>query len=73
VIIVLKFISEHLIGKDVDVYCGCSDRFVGNVKACADGVLTLETEKGVYTHIAVEKIVAIWRKEQPWPETAKTP
>jgi len=52
-------------GKDVDVYCGCDDRFVGKVIANADGVLTLETEKGVYTHIAVEKIVAIWRKEQP--------
>lgn len=63
-----KFISEHLIGKEVDVYCGCQDRFVGIVKACADGVLTLETEKGVYTHIAVSKIVAMWLKHQPWPE-----
>lgn len=67
----LKFISEHLIGKEVDVYCGCDDRFIGRVKACADGVLTLETDKGVYTHIAVDKIVAIWRKEQPWPEATK--
>ena len=61
----LKFISEHLMGKEVDVYCGCDDRFVGKVIANADGVLTLETEKGLYTHIAVDKIVAVWRKEQP--------
>lgn len=63
-----KFISEHLIGKEVDVYCGCADRFMGTAKGCADGVLTLETEKGVYTHIAVAKIIAIWLKNQPWPE-----
>ncbi len=61
-----KFISEHLIGQEVDVYCGCNDKFRGKVVACADGVLTLETDKDVYTHVSVEKIVALWKKDQPW-------
>jgi len=60
------FIVGHLLNMEVDVYCGWSDKFSGKVVACADGVLTLETEKGVYTHIAVDKIVAIWKKQQPW-------
>lgn len=58
--------SEHLIGHEVDVYCGWTDKFAGKVVACADGVLTLETNKGVYTHISIDKIVALWKKDQPW-------
>ncbi|MDI9609451.1 MAG: MM0924 family protein [Candidatus Verstraetearchaeota archaeon] len=60
------FIVGHLLNMEVDVYCGWSDKFSGKIVACADGVLTLETEKGVYTHIAIDKIVAIWKKKQPW-------
>jgi hypothetical protein len=55
-----NFITGHLLGKNVDVYCGCDDKFKGTVAACADGVLTLETKKGLYTHIAINKIIAIW-------------
>jgi hypothetical protein len=65
VLVVEKFISEHLIGKQVDVYCGGPDRFVGKVVASADGVLTLETDEGIFTHVAIDKIIAIWRKKQP--------
>jgi hypothetical protein len=60
-----KFVSEHLINEEIDVYCGWTDKFSGKVVGCADGVLTLETKKGVYTHIAVDKIIAMWRKKQP--------
>ena len=38
-----KFISEHLINEDVDIYCGWTDKFSGKVVGYADGVLTLET------------------------------
>jgi hypothetical protein len=55
-----NFITGHLLGKNVDVYCGCDDKFKGTVIACADGVLTLETKKGLYTHIAINKIIAVW-------------
>jgi len=55
-----NFITGHLLGKNVDVYCGGSDKFKGTIVACADGVLTLETKKGLYTHIAINKIIAIW-------------
>jgi hypothetical protein len=36
--------------------------FNGRVKACADNVLTLEKDER-YTHIAIDKIIAIWRAE----------
>lgn len=53
------FIVEHLLGEVVDVYCGGPDVFNGRVEACADNVLTLE-QNGKYTHIAIDKIIAIW-------------
>jgi hypothetical protein len=56
------FIVEHLLGENVDVYCGGPDIFRGRVKACADNVLTLEQGEK-YTHIAIDKIIAIWRAE----------
>ncbi len=56
------FIVEHLLGENVDVYCGGPDIFKGKVKACADNVLTLEQGEK-YTHIAIDKIIAIWRVE----------
>ncbi|AKB76957.1 hypothetical protein MSHOH_0474 [Methanosarcina horonobensis HB-1 = JCM 15518] len=55
-----SFIVEHLLGEVVDVYCGGPDVFNGKVEACADDVLTLEN-KGKYTHITIDKIIAIWR------------
>lgn len=61
-----SFIQGHLLNQEVDVYCGNQDKFSGKVIACAEGVLTIETEKGVYTHVAIDKIVAIWKKKQPW-------
>ncbi|AKB30045.1 hypothetical protein MSSAC_3719 [Methanosarcina siciliae C2J] len=54
------FIVEHYLDEVIDVYCGGPDIFSGKVKACADNVLTLEKE-GKYTHIAIDKIIAIWR------------
>ncbi len=54
------FIVEHLLDENVDVYCGGPDIFRGRVKACADNVLTLEQDEK-YTHIAIDKIIAIWR------------
>jgi hypothetical protein len=54
------FIVEHLIGENVDVYCGGPDVFRGKIIACADNVLTLEQDKK-YTHVAIDKITAIWR------------
>jgi hypothetical protein len=55
-----NFITGHLLGQNVDVYCGGPDKFRGTVVGSADEVLTLETEKSVYTYIAINKILAIW-------------
>jgi hypothetical protein len=60
-----KFISEHYINENVDVYCGPPSNFSGTVIACADDVLTLETEdegEKYLTHIAINKIIAIWKQ-----------
>ncbi|MDY9928032.1 MULTISPECIES: MM0924 family protein [unclassified Methanosarcina] len=54
------FIVEHQLGEVIDVYCGGPDIFSGKVEACADNVLTLGKD-GKYTHISIDKIIAIWR------------
>ena len=54
-----SFIVEHLMGKDVSVYCGGILTFRGKVKACSDGVLTLEITEKRYSHISLGKIITI--------------
>jgi len=54
-----SFIVEHYLNKAVDVYCGGPDVFRGTVEACADNVLTLNND-GKYTHVAIDKIIALW-------------
>jgi hypothetical protein len=66
-----NFITGHLLCQEVDVYCGRDDKFKGKVVGCADGVLTLETTTGVYTHIAIPKIVAIWMMKASAKEPVK--
>ncbi|HUX98197.1 MAG TPA: MM0924 family protein [Candidatus Deferrimicrobium sp.] len=56
-----KFISEHLYRKQIEVYCGGNDIYKGTVIACADKVLTLQTE-GKMTFINIDRIVSIWEK-----------
>ncbi|WP_438861580.1 MM0924 family protein [Methanolobus sediminis] len=58
------FIVEHLLGKDVIVYCGGIYTFRGNVKACSDGVLTLEITENRYSHISVDSIITIKYDEE---------
>ncbi len=53
------FITGHYLNKTVDVYCGGTDVFKGTIEACADNVLTLNNN-GKYTHVAVDKIIALW-------------
>jgi hypothetical protein len=57
-----NFITGHLLCEDIDVYCGGENKFRGKVVGCADGVLTLETDPAVLTHVSVDKIVAVWPK-----------
>jgi hypothetical protein len=59
-IMMQSFIVEHYLNKAVDVYCGGPDVFRGTVEACADNVLTLNNEEGKLTHIAIDKIIALW-------------
>ena len=54
-----SFIVEHYLNKAVDVYCGGPDVFKGTIEACADNVLTLNSD-GKFTHVAIDKIIALW-------------
>ncbi|KXS46267.1 MULTISPECIES: MM0924 family protein [Methanohalophilus] len=57
-----SFIVEHYLGTELDIYCGEPDTFKGTVEACADGVLTIRKDNK-YTHIAIDKIIAIWEEK----------
>lgn len=63
-----KFIVERLLNKRVDVFVVTGDKLSGRAVSCDDGVLTLESEERVYSHIAVDKIVSLWKADQPWEE-----
>ncbi|TFG04891.1 MAG: hypothetical protein EU536_03600 [Promethearchaeota archaeon] len=56
-----KFISEHMYRKEIEVYCGGSDVYRGKVIACADEVLTLQTDAKL-TFINTTKIISLWEK-----------
>jgi molybdopterin synthase catalytic subunit len=60
-----SFILRNFMGKDVSVYCGGILTFRGNVKACNDGVLTLEITKQRYSHISISKIITVLTNESP--------
>jgi hypothetical protein len=57
-----NFISSNLMERDVDVYCGSSEKFYGRIVGCGEGVLTLMTDPAVLTHVALDKVVAIWKR-----------
>jgi hypothetical protein len=56
-----KFMSEHLYGKNIEVYFGGAEaeRMQGKLVGSADGVIVLEY-KDRRDYINVEKIVAVW-------------
>ena len=54
-----SYIVEHYLNKAVEVYCGGPDIFRGTIETCDDNVLTLNNE-GKLTHVAIDKIIALW-------------
>jgi len=62
--LISKFISEHLINEQVDVYCGPPSNFSGKVIACADDVLTLENPEKTLTFISIPHVIAIWKQSE---------
>lgn len=55
----MEEILKNLIGKQIDVNCGNSTSFRGDVIEIRSGVLTVKNEDGVLSHIAVDKISAV--------------
>ncbi len=64
IINISKFISEHLINKEVDVYCTHDSSFQGKAIGCADNVLTLLDKTATMTFINIPHIIAIWEKKR---------
>jgi len=56
-----KFVSEHLINKEIEIYLNKDEIFSGRVIGCADKVLTL-IKDGKYTFINIEFVKCIWEK-----------
>lgn len=56
-----KFMSEHLYGKDIEVYFGGDEkgRMKGKLVGSADGVIVLEYN-GRRDYVNVDKVVAAW-------------
>jgi hypothetical protein len=56
-----KFMSEHLYGKNIEVYFGGDEkeRLKGKLVGSADGVVVLENNDR-RDYINVEKVVAVW-------------
>ncbi len=56
-----KFMSEHLYGKDIEVYFGGNEkgRMKGKLVGSADGVIVLEYN-GRRDYVNVDKVVAAW-------------
>ena len=48
-----------MVGREIDVNCGASQGFRGEVLSVSDGVLSLKDEDGDTVHIAVKKIAAV--------------
>ena len=56
-----KFISEHFINKEIEVYLAKDEILSGKVLSCVDDVLTLLNE-GKYTFINIPYIKFLWEK-----------
>ncbi|MHA1270226.1 MAG: MM0924 family protein [Candidatus Helarchaeota archaeon] len=56
-----KFISEHLLNKEIEIYLSKNEILSGKVIACADQVLTL-LKDGKYTFVNIPHIKCIWEK-----------
>ena len=56
-----KFISEHFINKEIEIYLAKDEILSGKVIGCADNVLTL-SKGGKFTFINIPHIKCLWEK-----------
>lgn len=64
-----EFLNETLLGQEIEVLCLGGGKFAGVARAVSTGVLTLEWEEKS-THVACDKIIAAWLKEDKARPTA---
>ena len=57
-----KFL-QTLIGRKIDVFCGSTSSLRGNVATVEDGILHLKDDEGEVCYVAVDKIIAVWEKQ----------
>ena len=58
----MKELLSSLIGRRIDVFCGATSSLRGEVIKVDGGVLHLKDEDGETCYIAIEKIIAVWKK-----------
>ena len=52
-----------LIGRKIDARCGATSNLHGEIINVENGVLHLKDEDGEMCYVAVDKIIAVWEKQ----------
>lgn len=58
----MQDLLTKMIGKEVDVVCSGAASLRGKVVNVEDSVLQIEDENGQIGYVAIDKIVAVWKK-----------
>jgi hypothetical protein len=53
---------KTLLGRKIDVFCGATSSLRGEVSKVESGVLHLQDDDGETCYIAIERIIAVWKK-----------
>lgn len=59
----MQQLLSKLIGKEIDVVCAGASSLRGKVVKVEDSVLQIEDDNGDVCYVAIDKIVAVWEKE----------
>ncbi len=55
---------KQLMGKKVDISCGASANFSGEVVNVIDGVLFLRDDEERAAYVAIDKIAIVWEEKE---------
>lgn len=60
----MEQLLAKLMGREIDVVCSGASSLRGQCVKVADGVLELRDHEGETCYIAIDKIVAVWKKKE---------
>ncbi len=61
----MEQVLSSLVGKKVDVNCGASAIFRGEIESCENGVLRVRDEGGKDYFVAVDRVIAVSEVTDP--------